>query len=215
MKLPKPKYDITILDRVHFFIPLVIGFILGTIVYHLVYGIVQLFENQRFMNSDDKVYQASLGIQILIVILNIIFVHIGPLVFQSIFLRGKAGDHYEESDSDLMWLSKGLRLMVPPCLIFYAIITAGYLLGIYQVIYFFMPGYNFMQIMNLLFGNIMYTSMTAASVFYIVCPLIYLALHTSALLFIFRYFWKKWKDEQDIGRVTMSADAYSSYTEEK
>lgn len=215
MKLPKPKYEISILDRAHFFIPFVIGFILGTAVYHLVFGLVQLLENQRFMNSDDKVYQASLGIQILIVILNIIFVHICPLLFQSIFLRGKAEEHFEESDSELMWLSKGLRLMIPPCLIFYMIITAGYLLNIYQVIYLFMPGYNFMQIMNMLFGNVMYSSITAASVFCIVCPFVYLALHVSALLFIFRYFWKKRKKEQDTGRITMSADAYSSYTEEK
>ena len=215
MKLPKPKYNITVLDRAHFFIPFVISFILGTIVYHLAYGIVQLFENQRFMNSDEKVYQASLGIQILVVVLNIIFVHISPLVFQAIFLRSKAEEHYEESDSSFMWFSKGIRLMLPPCLIFYAVITAGYLLNIYQVIYLFMPGYNFMQIMNLICKNIMYTSMTAASVFYIVCPLIYLALHISALLFIYRYFWKKWENDKDIGRITMSADAYSPYTEEK
>lgn len=215
MKLPKPKYSITILDRTHFLIPFVIGFILGTVLYHLFYGIVQLFENQRFMNSDDKVYQASIGIQILVVILNIIFVHVCPLVFHAIFLRGKAGDLYEESDSDLMWLTKGLSLMLPPCLIFGTAITVGYFAGIYQVLYLFMPGYNFMQIMNLISGNLMYSSMTAASVFYIVCPLIYLALHLSALLFIYRYFWKKWESEKDTGRVTMSTDAYSTYTGEK
>lgn len=214
MKLPKPKYDITKLDRLHFLIQLVLSFILGTVVYYLVYGIVQLFENQRFMNSDAKEYIAPLGIQILIVILNIVFVHIGPLVFHAIFLRQKANDQYEDSDCGLMWLSKGLRFMLPECLLLWLVYALGWLANIYQVLFLFMPGQNFMQICSMVLGDILYRiPVGAAYVFVLLTTLIYMLIHTTALLMIYRYFWQKWEREKDVGKLTMSADAYMSHPE--
>jgi len=213
MKLPKPKYDVSVIDKAQFLIQLVLGFILGNVAYSLVFSLIQLFENQKFMNSDEKVYTASVGIQILAALLSILLVHIGPVVFQSVFIRSKAADQYEDSENNMMWLSKGLRYMLAPSIIFGVITTGAFLVGIVQVVYIFMPGYNFTQLIGMLCGWIVFSSESAIITFSLilntVCPLIYLALHTTALLFIYRYFWNKWEKEKNTGKVRMSEDAYT------
>lgn len=199
MKLPKPKYAIPALDYLHFLIQTAIGFILGYVLYYFAYSVVQMLEYQAYMNSDAKEYVMGNGVKVVITILNILFVHIAPIVFQSIFLHEKANDQYEDSDSDIMWLSKGLRFMLPVA-IPYAVITGiGFCLSIEYTIVLSMPSFNLVQIICMVFGTPLTHSTITGVITIILCYVVYMAIHIGVLLFVYRYFWQKWEHEKNAG----------------
>lgn len=213
MKLPKPKYAVPALDYLHFLIQTVAGFVIGFVLYSLAYAVVQMLEHEAYMNSDAKEYVMSTGVKVVIAILKILLVHIVPIVFQSIFLRQKANDQYEDSDSNLMWLSKGLRFMLPVA-IPYAVITGiGCCMEIVYTGILFMPPLNFIQLIDMIFGHFLshYPKMPVIPI--IICYIVYMAIHIAVLLFVYRYFWQKWGHEKNDGKLTMSADAYMSHPE--
>ena len=196
------KYSVPILDQVHYFIQIAAGQIVGFASYILLYGIVQVIEHEKFMNSSAKVYEPSPFVVALTYLLNVICYLLVPLVIQALFMKSKAEDQFENTDDPLRWLKKGAIYMVPPTIVFAAaaVFVTGFVFPISQPMVWI--GQTVMRVTNILAVNI---------ILVLSGWLLYWGCHTAVLLAVYRHFWMAWGRSKDEGKLRMSEDAYGSY----
>lgn len=194
------KYSVPFLDQVHYFIQIAAGQIIGFVSYVLLYGILQLIENQRFMNSSAKVYEPGPFVTVLIFFLNVLCYLLIPLVIQALFIRSKAEDQFENTDDPHRCLKKGAVYMIPPTLLFAAaaVFVTWFVFPICQPMVWIAK-----LTLNLpLIPDIIMT---------LLGWLIYWGAHTAVLLALYRHFWTAWGRSKDEGKLHMSEDAFGSY----
>ena len=199
------KYSVPVIDQAHFLLQMAGGAMIGYFIYYVVFGIVQQFAYDAFMNSSAKEYVPSLGMTIFTNLLSFLCYYAVPFLFQGWFVRIKGGDHYEKTDDAYRWLKKGLEYTLPGTAIYAVVSMVYYLIGLGVLC---IPSMQITVLLQHLFP-------LPTTPGYLLCCLIYPALNTGLLLLVYRHAWFGWKQETESGRLTMNMDDVADYKPKK